>query len=264
MTSSRQRVADFWDEHLNAWLSGDEPRSPALAGWQDSYRGTGHGEVDLSCYPDPYTGDLRGTSREPRMVVLGLNPGVGYRELQGRNPLGEWSRRIAATSYSQCLDRIPHQNAAWGALHGKDSPYWTKMVNFARRWCDDPTLDARDILNMELYPWHSNGIHGSAITPPAALIDEFVWQPVSETTPPQIFAFGADWRRLCTALGLEQIAWYGPGHCPLADPTKGRWNVVVYAMPSGQRAIVSWQLGSGSPPGTTRLPELRRIVAEHR
>jgi hypothetical protein len=264
MTDARQRVADFWDDHLAAWLDGHEAHTAELATWQSSYRGTGHGEVDLSCYPDPYTGDLRGRQREPRLVVLGLNPGVGYPELQGRQPLGTWARRISESSYSACLDRIPHGDQAWRAFHRRDSAYWTKLVNFAHRWTGEGQLEAADILNMELYPWHSKGIHGSAINPPADVIDTFVWQPIAQTATDLVFAFGADWRRLCDQLHLPMLGWYGPGKEPLGDPTAGRWNVIAYRLPSRQLVLVSWQLGSASPPGASRLPELRRIADSHR
>ena len=83
--SRRQAVADFWDDVLTDWLEGGDALSPPLDRWNANYAGTGKGAVDLDHYPDPYVGDLRGVHAEPRLVVLGLNPGIGYPALQARD-----------------------------------------------------------------------------------------------------------------------------------------------------------------------------------
>lgn len=261
--SHRERVADFWDAYLLAWIKGDERDSQTIQQWRSGYRGTGRGVVDLESYPDPFVGDLRGLFGEPRIVVLGLNPGVGYPELQGRNPPGIWTQRIAEESYSRCMSRVPYGDDAWRKLHGRDSAYWVKLVNFARRWTDDSNLPVSQILSMEMYPWHSEGLEGSAIRPPAHVIKEFVWDPIGDIDVPAVFAFSTQWLPVCESLGLKQLAWYGPGQLRLIDPTNGRWSVRVFALPSGQALFVSWQLGNANPPGGERIDEFRRIVGAH-
>lgn len=84
---------------LERWLTGLDHVVPPLDRWLVSYQGHGAGAVDLAHYPDPYVGDLRGLRSEPRLVVLGLNPGLGYDELQG--PDGTWSQRTRELGYSR-------------------------------------------------------------------------------------------------------------------------------------------------------------------
>ena len=101
--SGRTHVADFWDEVVADWLNGQSHLTPPLDRWFTSYSGKGMGAPRLDFYPDPYIGDLRGIVREPRLVCLGLNPGVGYRGLHGDN--GIWAARIREAGYSQCFQR---------------------------------------------------------------------------------------------------------------------------------------------------------------
>ena len=170
---ARERVADLWDDVVSRWLDGDDSLPPRLQQWKASYGG----RIDERWYPDPFVGDLRGDVEEPRVVILGINPGVGYSDLQARD--GEWARRIRASSYSRCPNRVAFDDPAWLRLHGRNSPYWANFMRFARRWTDDPALKVPQVLNMELYPWHLNRVEG-AMTPQAQSLDDFVWAPLAE------------------------------------------------------------------------------------
>jgi hypothetical protein len=77
---------------------------------------------------------------EPRLVLLGLNPGVGYDALPGLH--GTWAERIQDRGYSYCFDRSPAEDPlSWTALHGKPSAYWAKLTKFTQRWLQDQTTD---------------------------------------------------------------------------------------------------------------------------
>jgi len=253
----RDSVADFWDSYFDAWLGGDDPVKDPLPRWKASYRGTGLAAVQEEFSADPYTGDLRGEKVTPRMVMLGLNPGVGYPELHGRRPLGTWMDRIASSSYSRCLNRFPYGDPAWRMVHGKESTYWQRIVAFSRRWTGDDDLAATAILNMELYPWHSQRLASSALRPPTDVIDAFIWGPIAEVDVPVVFAFGKPWDSVAKRLGLPVLAHYGPTDLGAADMN---WNVVVYSLASQQRLIVNWQRGNSTPPGAARLTTFRQAV----
>ena len=257
MGVAREHVADFWDAYFEAWLSGLEPEMDPLPRWKASYHGSGAAAVQEEFSADPYTGDLRGDQISPRLVLLGLNPGIGYAELQGRRPLGTWMQRIAASSYSRCLNRFPYGDPAWRELHGKESTYWQRMVAFAARWTGDDQLSASAILDMELYPWHSRALASATLRPPSDVIDAFIWKPIAEVDVETVFAFGKPWRSVADGLSLSVLAHYLPEQLGAAAM---KWNVVVYSLPSGQRLVVNWQQGNSTPPGPTRLATFRRAV----
>jgi len=190
--NARERVADFWDDVLARWIDGREHLRPPLPDWLASYSGTGKGAVDLSHYPDPYVGDLRGATHDPRLVVLGLNPGKGHPPLQGQG--GLWTERIAQVGYSQCFNRSPAEDPeAWIQEHGKPSPYWRNLISFGKRWTNNSDFDVHGILNCELYPWHSDAVTAPMI-PPSSIIDRFIWKPCQEIDTQAVFAFGAPCR----------------------------------------------------------------------
>jgi hypothetical protein len=251
---ARQRVADVWDDVIARWLDGDTSLPDDLQRWRDAYSG----EVDYRWYPDPVVGDLRGEVAEPRLVVMGINPGVGHAELQARG--GIWAERIRAQGYSRCLDRIAFDDPAWLALHGRNSPYWANLMRFATRWIGEPLLPSQ-ILNFELYPWHSDRVEGR-MDPPPDILDRYVWQPVAEVAVREVFAFGARWLDICTGLGWPLLERFGPQHEPVPGIDASWWNLAVFGMPSGQRAIVSWQPGYAGPPGLTRIEPLRRLLSD--
>ena len=259
--NARTEVADFWDEVLDGWRPGeDHLDTDPLGKWFASYQGTGPGAVDLRHYPDPYIGDLRGIHHEPELVLLGLNPGIGYDSLQGDD--GLWTKRIKNESYSKCLQRSPAEDpASWQALHGKKSAYWARLINFARRWSQRQDAGVHEILNFELYPWHSPRVTGPMI-PPADILDRFIWAPAQEVATPAVFAFGAPWFKICDDLDLPVVAQYGQGGTPLPAPAPWHWRVCCYRLPSRQLAVVSAQQGYAGPPGGPGVEILRRIVAD--
>lgn len=260
--SHRARVADFWDDVLADWHPGDAHLTPSLMRWYKSYAGKGDGAVDLSHYPDPYVGDLRGLRGEPRLVFLGLNPGIGYDALQGDT--GTWTKRVRQVGYSHCFVRSPAEDAVtWKAMHGgKESIYWRNVVRFAQRWLDDNVVGVGDLLNLELYPWHSRKITGT-MSPPVDLIDALVWQPVQEIPVNEVFAFGRVWLDICRDLKLDEIGTWGPDTKPVPGSTIRHWRVSLFRLPSGQLVVTSSQMGSASPPGAERTIALRELVAAH-
>jgi hypothetical protein len=261
MGQQRHAIADFWDDVLDRWTSGQNHLVGPLGRWMTSYKGAGKGAVDLDHYPDPYVGDLRGLAHDPRLVVLGLNPGIGYDQLQG--PDGIWTRRIREQSYSGCFERSPAQDtASWIALHGRQSVYWNALLRFARRWLEDDKAGPSDILALELYPWHSASVT-APMQPPSELIEQYVWAAVSEIDVPVVFALGAPWFKNVEALGLPQVALFGKGGVPFVEPVNeaANWRVGVYELPSGQHVVVNSQSGNGQPPGPDRTPILQATLA---
>ncbi|MDT0166660.1 hypothetical protein Q9R32_13955, partial [Actinotalea sp. AC32] len=232
MTGARQRVSDEWDRVLAEWSGESYVFPPDLERWRQTYAGKGAGAVDLTCFPDPYVGDLRGVRQEvPRLVVLGLNPGVGQVALQGVH--GAWTKAIKAEGYSCCTQRAPFGNADWLAVNGKPSTYWQRLVSFARRWVGDDAMDVDELLNMELYPFHSSKVTAK-ITPPPDVLLRYVWEPLGEMPGIDVFAFGAPWRDACDSMGMPLIAGYGgDGAAHLADATRGEWRVRLYESPLG-------------------------------
>jgi hypothetical protein len=226
-----------------------------LRRWRNCYAG----KVDLGGYPDGFVGDLRGEQSEPRLIVLGLNPGVAYPGLQG--PHGEWTQAIKKLTYSRSsLQRVPLNNDAWRRLHrGRDSKYWINLINFGRKWLRDAHAGARDILSFEMFPLHSKNLtHG--ISPPSDIVETFIWQPLLEMEAKVVFAFGSDWISVCTDLLGSPIASYGINERPLLDATKRNWQVRVYRL-ADKHVVVSWQKGYAGPP-SKNLEELRRVVHE--
>jgi hypothetical protein len=257
---ARTRIADFWDKALNDWIAGRPMTDPDLVRWHAGYRGTGIGKVDMEHYPDPIVGDIRGLQHEPRLVLLGLNPGIGYDSLQSRD--GVWTQRIAEHRYTRCFDRSPAADpATWKQLHGKESPYWRNAISFTRRWLDDPSASIHDILNFELYPWHSRGVNGK-MQPPTDLIQKYVWDAVREMQVREVFAFGKEWFKIADDLGLEQIALYGPDGDELPGNLQmAHWRLGIYRVSAYQVLIVSSQAGYSGPPGEKRIQVLRERLA---
>lgn len=254
--SAGQRVADFWDAHVKAWLGGDDHLSPRLSAWFDSYVGIGDGEVTRDGFPEPYLGDLLGVERTPRMVVLGLNPGEFRAQFQARG--GTFASEIVKEygSYSRWAATGPYLRPPWTLPEEMGTNrYHRARVRFARQWLSDPAVDHRDLLIFESYPWHSKAIT-APLRPPPDIIDEFVWQPIAELPVPEVFAFGRPWNDLAQTLGLPLRATFGAGGSPYGSKVPGR-AVRVYALPSGQRLVVVWQPGYAGPPNAKETGLLR-------
>lgn len=257
-TSARDRVADFWDKALQDWIADKPLRDMDLIRWQASYQGKDDGQVTMQHFPDPYAGDIRGIRSEPRIILLGLNPGIGYDSLQGRD--GIWTRRIAEQGYSYCFSRSPEEDPeTWLKLHGKRSPYWRDRINFTKRWLNDPSTSIKDILNFELYPWHSKKLNGK-MDPPQDLIHKYVFEPARETRANEVFAFGSKWFGIIEKLGLNRIALYGPhGDALPSNINMAHWRLGFYRLSDRQIVIVSAQKGYAGPPEKNRLELLRSL-----
>lgn len=186
--SARRRVADFWDAHITAWLAGDDRLTRDLDEWFGAYEGTGRGAVTRDGFVEPYMGDLRGVEQDPRVVILGLNPGQYLPDLQARSGLFADEIRKAG-SYSAWVRDHPYDNKTWLARHPPNI-YFRSRLRFTRDWLQEQAVTYNAMLIFEMYPWHSTGITGP-MRPPPEVIDTFVWQPIRETDVEHVFAFGA-------------------------------------------------------------------------
>jgi hypothetical protein len=84
---ARHRVVEFWDEHVRQWLAAADPMPDPLPRWHASYAGSGSGTVTRDGFVEPYLGDFLGLEREPRLVIIGLNPGYFDPTHQARDGL---------------------------------------------------------------------------------------------------------------------------------------------------------------------------------
>lgn len=109
------------DAHTAAWLAGEDPLTGNLSRWFRSYEGTGRGAVTRDGFVEPYQGDLLGREEQPRVVILGLNPGQYFPDLQSRQ--GLFAAEIKqAGSYSDWVrdhpGATPLRNLLWpGGFH---------------------------------------------------------------------------------------------------------------------------------------------------
>jgi hypothetical protein len=258
MTSARQRVTDFWDEHIEAWLRGHDPMPEPLPAWFGSYRGIGDGVVARDGLPEPYLGGLL-TDPAPRTLLLGLNPGAYVAAFQARN--GIFAKEIDQHgSYHAWAASGPYHRSPWTIHHGGNR-YHRARLAFTRNWLQDPTADYRDLLIFECFPWHSTKIT-APMQPPPEVIDEFVWQPIAELPAAEVFAFGRPWNDVALALRLPVVAKLGLGGTDYGSHVPSR-AVRVYALTSGQRLVVEWRAGSAGPPCAAETELLRATLAGH-
>jgi hypothetical protein len=206
-------------------------------------------------FVEPYIGDLRG---EPRMVILGLNPGQYFPAMQARTCMfAEEIRR--AGSYSSWAATHPYDREPWWSFRGGRNTYFTSRLRFAANWLDDPSVTHNDMLIFELYPWHSTAVT-APIRPPGDVIDQFVWLPVSEIDTAYVFAFGKHWASLAEQLNLPTVACLGHGGEPYGSQVPSR-AVRVHPLPSGQLLVIEWHAGSAGPPRRDETELLHRRLA---
>ncbi|MET7669566.1 anti-phage DNA glycosylase Brig1 [Micromonospora luteifusca] len=257
-TSARQRVAAFWDAHVESWLSGEDQIPGELESWFASYVGAGPGEVTREGFPEPYHGDLLGLERRPRMVVLGLNPGEFRPPFQARG--GIFAGEIAEHgSYSRWATTCPYNRPPWTLPQnmGKNR-YYLARLGFTRRWLQDSSADHRDLLIFECYPWHSKALT-APLRPPPEVIEEFVWQPIAELPVRDVFAFGRSWDGIAQALKLPLTGRLGLGGTDYGSKVPSR-AVRTYGLPSGQRLVVEWHSGAAGPPSAKETALLREAL----
>lgn len=238
-----------WDECVAAWLDGRPELSDALERWYRSYSGA----VSAEAMPEPWIGSFR----RPRLAMLGLNPGQADLDFQGiRGRFADEIRRLG--SFSRWAGTDPYGSEAWEKRNGVNV-YRRARLRFAQRWTQDETVAGRDLLIVELYPWHSKRVTAT-MKPPADVLDTYVWGPLAETDLPLIFAFGARWAKICDNLNLVPEHRWGPGGKAFESEVPSR-TVVIYQVSARQRVVVCWQQGYAGPPGEQGVERLREIVA---
>jgi hypothetical protein len=251
--SSRERVAGFWDDVVGRWLAGEDPMPDPLNSWFGGYGGRGAGAVTRDAFAEPWIGPMRG---EPRLAVLGLNPGRANLEFQGRT--GLFADEIRATSgFSEWAATSPYSREPWTEKVGPNR-YHDQRETFARRFYDDPSITAQHVLAMELYPWHSTSVTG-VMSAPRDVLDSMVWAPLAELGVREVFAFGRPWVRVAEDAGLKLESHLGAGGTSMDSSVASR-TVLIYRMASGQRLVVSWQSGYAGPPGAADTSRLRDIL----
>jgi hypothetical protein len=236
----------MWDEVLRAWSPGVVPEH--LREWAESFRGHGDGEVVFDAFPEPYVGNLGAGT--PAMVMLGLNPGGADLAFQGLN--GLYTRKIKRTAYSKWAATAPYTDQEWETPHGPNV-YHRNRLAFARRWHNNPELQPKDLLIVELYPWHSHHVTGP-IHPPNALLREWVWEPLADIGAEHVFAFGKPWLRAAQQFGL------GAGRELQAPWTVPSRHAVVFTLPSDQQLVVLHQRGYAGPPAAVDTERLRTTL----
>ena len=143
---TRGELAAFWDEQLVRWLRGDV-LSPRLDRWRAAYSAP----IQEWAFPEPFIGDMLGS---PRIVLLANNPGVAYPELQARD--GVLASRIRELGFTAWAATRPFEGreSPWVQLRGEIAHNWDR-IRFAQRFLGDESFSRFDLLNLELYPWHS-------------------------------------------------------------------------------------------------------------
>lgn len=258
MGEIRRRVVEFWDDYVNRWLAGEDLLPEPLGEWFTSYPGTGLGAPTLDGIPEPYGGDLAGIAHEPRMVLLGLNPGAYLPAFQSRSGLfADEIRKLG--SHSRWLTTWPYLRPPWTEAHPGPIPYVRNRILFAQRWLGDPHAGLHDLLTFEMYPWHSKTVN-AAMRPPDGVLSEFIWGPLHEFEVELVWAFGAAWRGQAELLRLPLQDSLGNGGRPYGSRVAGR-AVRVYGLPSGQRLVVEWHSGGAGPPASDEVELLRRALA---
>lgn len=250
--SNRDEVVEFWDAEIGRWVGGDHRLHPDLGRWLSSYRGRGAGAVDLTVLPEPYIGPLA-TNRTPALVMLGLNPGAAAPAFQSMT--GIYTERIRHSSYGQWAASGPYADQAWQSVNGRNR-YQQNRVSFARRLHNDDSIEAKDLLYMELYPFHSARVT-APIVPPPDLLARFVLDPVADLDVRHVFAFGRPWLAAARLLGL------GDGSTlPVQWNTPSR-QAQVFPLNKRQSLVVTTQSGYAGPPGAADTGALATALARH-
>ena len=99
--------------------------------------------------------------------------------------------------------------------------------------------------------------------PDGDIIDEFVWQPISEPPTPDVFAFGKPWEKVATDLELPLRERLGRGGVDYGSGVPSR-TVRVYQLAPSQRLIVEWHESGAGPPSAKETVLLHRALDGHR
>lgn len=260
MTGAREHALDRWDAFVQHWLDGAEEFHAPFDRWWSSYGGRGVGAPTREALPELYVGDWH----KPRLVTLAINPGAADFTFQGRT--GYFARQVRDMGYRAWAGADPYGGELWEARNmvnrvrangRRVNPHREDRLRFAARWLNDPGVDGRELLMLELYPWHSPKVTG-LIRPPPAVLEEFIWAPLAELDIQTVFAFGAGWVRAAFALGLTAGDRWPPG----TFHKEMRQGVVFPLINGRQRLVVLWQSGYAGPPGAPDAERLRELLGE--
>jgi hypothetical protein len=124
-----------------------------------------------------------------------------------------------------------------------------------------PELQWDDVLNVELYPWHSHAFGRFKPTEQSIdLIRRYVLGPVAELQPRWVFAFGAPWFDVLTRLGFAKQV--------IVSTRRGdRWpgapkDREIASFTISELTIVAERhQGSAGPPKDAEVVGLRDILA---
>jgi len=256
VTGSREWVSDFWDEVVAGFFAGRQPHveDETLRLWHSAYAGVGKGEVTTLAFPEPYVGPMSPTRGEPRLVILGLNPGAADLKFQGRG--GVFDREMQAFgSYAGWAASAPYLRPPWLNATRQRNKFHEDRLRFARRWTNDDAVRGEDVLAIELFPWHSVGLT-APIRPDVRLVETFVWGPLREIESPVVFAFGKDWVAVARMLGLREIS-------VSVDFSVAMRRLNSFELPTGQRLAVVWQTSFLSVPSSYDVEAVRDALVGH-
>lgn len=241
------RVVELWDRVIEGFLDGKETnQGEPLGRWFRGYAGKGIGEVDISCFPEPYLGDLQA---RPRAAVLALNPGRSSTEVQARE--GIFAKEIRAFgSYSTWAKSWPYLRKPWGY-----NRHHVSRMNFLKRWFRDDNMSSDQRVDFELYPWHSTSVT-ARMRLDADIARDYIWDPLSELPIEFIFAFGGPWIEVLPHLpGVEIVDWIGDGGRPYATTSKptAKRAVIKASTPTGAWFIFEKHSGGATPPAEKEM-----------
>ncbi len=249
-----QHVAEIWDDAIAGFLRGEETNvRPPLDKWFGAYSGRGKGKVDLSCFPEPYLGDLLGS---PRAAILALNPGGGVPSFQDKD--GTFANEIRAMgSYREWAKSWPYLGGSW-----EKNRHHQSRMSFLQRWFRDGNLQPKERIDFELFPWHSHAVTGPMVPAPE-IIRKFIWEPLAELNVKFIFAFGRPWLDLLDKGQLPDIQEtdrIGEGGRPYGTSRKpgARTTVVKAKTPWDSWLIVEKHSGSATPPSGREIDIIKR------
>jgi hypothetical protein len=241
-------LARFWNAQLDLWFRG-ESLSPRLDEWRKAYRG----ELQEWAFPEPFIGDLLGSSR---IVLLANNPGIAHEELQSRE--GIFAEQIKEHGFTAWAATRPYdgRESEWEKRYGPIA-HSRDRLTFARRFLHDQSLQFRDLLNVELYPWHSLRLTRAIGVQPETL-RTFILGPLSELGGEvPVVALAKAW-----ADALNRAPDVVETCERFEDFHSAARRARLYTVREGSKILVAWHSGSDKPPAAEDTELLREIWFE--
>jgi hypothetical protein len=242
---TRRELACFWDDQLPRWFRGDS-LAATLERWKRGYAGV----LQEWAFPEPFIGNLLGT---PRIVLLANNPGIAHEELQSRE--GIFAEQIAQHGFTAWASTRPYEGteSEWEKRHGPIRHNYGRRA-FARRFLNDESVDFPDLLNVELYPWHSVRLTAALRVDPVTL-REFILEPLSELPDGvPVVALGRSW-----ADALDRCPEVVTSRNEFHDFKIQSRQAHLYETSTGARILVVWHSGSDQPPTDADTQHLASI-----